>query len=149
MTDAREIYQLNLDIVSRAVWTKDCATVLQHLKLPNQMYTADAGMLVRTAEELCAVVEDFRAYLQRMGALDYHRICTEAEVDPDNPDRITGKHRTYILRGGRYVIEPYVNDMVMERVDGHWMATELRAHVENKTCTVVSPRFMRGRDRTS
>lgn len=48
------------------------------------------------------------------------------------------RHVACVLRGGKYVIDPYSNEMVLELQEGIWRSTKLRAHVDNVTCTVIS-----------
>lgn len=143
MSDALAIYQDHLDRVSRAVWSLDTDTLLETLALPNRMLTQDAEVLLDTPEALIEAIRDFKDFLLRAGANEYHRIARLAHFHPQHDNRIDGSHDTYILRGGQFVLEPYRCDQVLVRENGGWRGIEIRAEVHNSTCTVLSPTHLR------
>ncbi|UWQ16503.1 hypothetical protein [Jannaschia sp. M317] len=139
MTTAADIYQTNLDEVTNLLWARDYEGVCRHLLFPSRMETNDKGVQVENAEQMILSLRSQRDSLERLGAQGYHRLCLAAEFDPLNPDRIVGRHRTYVLRGGTYVIPPYEADMALERVNGRWLCAGLRAYVRNADAGVISP----------
>lgn len=138
MGEALAIYQDHLDDVSRALWSGDDDKLLNLLSLPNRMITSDAELLLDSAEAVIKAARDFRAFLRKSGAQEYHRIAREARFHPEYENRIDGSHDTYILRGGQYVLEPYLNRQVLVCEDGIWRGIEIRAEVRNSDCTILS-----------
>lgn len=143
MECALAIYQDHLDRLTRAVWEGDDNTLVNLLALPNRMITADAEILLQGADDVIKAARDFRRFLHRSGAQEYHRIARKAEWHPIHENRIDGSHDTYILRGGTYVLEPYLNHQVLVREGGIWRGIEIRAEVQNSTCTILSPEQLR------
>lgn len=146
MDNALAIYQAHLDRVSDAVWTGDDETLVHLLALPNRLVTSDAEMLLTTAEELIEATRDFRHFLIRSGAQEYHRIVQQASFHPRYENRIDGSHKTYVMRGGRFALDPYLSHQVLICEGGVWRGIEIRAEVRNADCTVVSPEQLRKRD---
>lgn len=145
MREALAIYQDHLDAVSRALWSGDEDRLVDLLSLPNRMITSDAELLLDSADAVIKAARDFRAFLRKSGAQDYHRIAREARFHPEYENRIDGSHETYILRGGQYVLEPYLNRQVLVREDGVWRGIEIRAEVRNSDCPILSPDQLRDR----
>lgn len=143
MTMARDIYQAHLDRVSRALWDLDFDVLMQALAVPNQMYTADTGLVYETEADLKEAILAYRAFLARAGAQDYHRIVRWARFHPQYDGRIDGEHDTYVLRGGQYALEPFVSSQVLILQNDAWRGIECRSQVRNAICTVLSPAVLR------
>ena len=116
MSDAAAIYQAWLDRVAAALWNGDHARVAASMAYPHVMATEDGAVHFETPEKLAEASAEFRTTLTRMGAQAYHRICTDAAFSAT--DRIDGRHMTYILRGGTYVVPPFANKMTLVQQDG-------------------------------
>ena len=125
MTDAQTIYQAHLDRVSQAIWASDFETVMRHKAYPNRMHFPDRTVTFAEPDPLAVDARQFRATLANLGATAYHRICTSAAFDPQDADRVIGSHRTYVLRGGNYVVAPYACDMVLVRRGDDWLTTDI------------------------
>lgn len=125
MTGARDIYQTHLDLVSQALWDRDFEVITDLKVFPHVMRYPDCERAYATPEDLVATIETFRNRLEGLGATGYHRVCEQAAYDPQDRDRITGAHWTYILRGGNYLSEPYRCEMVLARHDGIWMTSDI------------------------
>lgn len=138
MNDPKDIYQDHLDRISRALWDGDFDTVCANMHLPKRIETADRVAVMETVEDMQASLVSFRDSMLRLGATAYHRVCRSVTRDAD-PDLLHGIHRTYIMRGGQYVLDPYDVAMELRRVDGRWLGSTIRSHLRNATCTVISP----------
>jgi hypothetical protein len=134
------IYQQNLDAVSRALWSGDLALMLQHIALPNQMLTEDAEYVIASPDEMLLLMQDFRASLAAMGADSYVRLCRRADFVPGRLDMITGHHDTFILRDGKTLRAPYLNQMTLIRSQtGTWLGLRIEARTRNDDCQIISP----------
>lgn len=141
---ARTIYQTWLDQVDKLLWERDFDGVAAAMRYPHTMATADTEIEVATPEDLFSLAMAFRERLDQMSAHAYCRICVEARSIKGAVPRLLGQHVTYILRGGQFVVEPFVNDMVLIEKDGAWFGGGILAGVENATCTMLSPEMLRG-----
>lgn len=125
MSDARDIYQAHLDVVSQALWERDFELITDLKTFPHVMRYPDEKRVYNTAEELVVAMEALRDKLEGLGATGYHRVCDQASFDPLDTGRITGSHWTYILRGGNYLSEPYHCKMVLRQRDGVWRTSDI------------------------
>lgn len=141
-TSAPAIYQAYLDQVTAWVWAGEDAKVAASMAYPQRIVTTDCEMIFDTTEgpaQMLRAVAAFRASLHRLGATEYHRICSEARF-LDDGKRIDGMHVTYILRGGSYAREPFLSRMTMRRdAADRWRGAGLRVTVANHSVTVLSP----------
>lgn len=138
MSDAKGLYQTWLDKVAEATWSSDFATVGAAMTYPHVMQTADGEVFFDTAQKLIEAAADFRRYLTSIGAQAYMRLCTEASFAKDAA-RIDGRHMTYIMRGGSYLVPPFSNDMTLILAEGRWLGAGIRAGCTNHHCTILSP----------
>lgn len=122
--DAHVIYQEHLDIVSDAVWRRSHATLAHHIDEVLDIETVDRPHLATTRAQAIGNLVAFRRAMEGVGATAYHRVCHAAEFVGE--DRIEGCHRTYVMRGGNYVIDPYDCDMILRRRDGLWRMSDTR-----------------------
>lgn len=139
MTIAHDIYQAHLDVVSDLQWRGDLDAVLDHMLLPKRIETADSVAVMENAADMRASLGSFHASMHRLGANAYHRVCLKAEFAADDSEVILGVHRTYIMRGGQYVVAPYKAEMTLRRIDGQWRSASIRSGLRNALCTVISP----------
>jgi hypothetical protein len=137
---AAEIYQTNLDAVSRALWTEDLALALEHLALPNQTVTADAEYVITSPDDVHIILTEFLAGLRAMGADSYQRVCRGARFMTPKEDVIVGEHDTFLLNGGTLLRPPYLNIMTLIRsADGRWRACRIEAIEHNTAVPIISP----------
>lgn len=122
METAHDIYQRHIDEVSKAVFDGDIDSVIARWGIPHVFISHGGEEIVKGEEMLRRYMTNFHRHIRSIGATAYHRICLEAHFAPEDADRIEGRHRTYLLRGGSYVIDPYESDMVFERQNGVWRA---------------------------
>lgn len=137
MADARNIYQEHLDTVSALVWACEFEAAAGYLAYPSLLETSDASICLPSAASALNSLRSFRDSLGRLGAHAYYRICRGADFEEDNPDRIAGRHRTYVMRGGTYMVPPYDSDMVLERGAEHWCARGIRSRIRNADCSII------------
>jgi hypothetical protein len=137
---AAAIYQANLDIVSKALWSGDLDVMLRHIALPNQMLTEDAEFVITSADDMYIVMTDFLSELKRMGADSYLRVCRNAAFVPGQDEIIVGQHDTFILKDGVALGPPYLNDMTLIlSEDGDWRAVRVEARSRNAGVPIISP----------
>jgi hypothetical protein len=136
--DPNEIYQANLDAVSRAVWDADMETALAHIAVPSRMVTPDADVTLEHRQALERALRELRDSMRRMGASAFIRICKGARFLDGDPRRIGGSHVTHILRGATGVLPPYESRMILQRFEDGWKQVEIFAHVSNRHITVIS-----------
>ncbi|MGB3406135.1 MAG: hypothetical protein WBA67_01435 [Jannaschia sp.] len=131
--EPRDIYQIHLDHVSRALWDRDWEESVGYWTYPHVMKTVDGVGTVYGAEEMIVYSKAFRERMAGLGATAYHRVCVSAQYDPADNDRILGRHRTYILRGGNYLVPPYDCDMILHRAPGIWMSAGISVSISLET----------------
>lgn len=139
MSDARKIYQANLDAVSEALLNGDIDTIKQHIAIPNMMSTSDSEIVMASIEEFERVMMDFRDILLAKGMVGYRRTCLEAKFVTGVPDMVAGQHRTEVLGRDGLALPAYDNHSVVMRIDGRWMGIWLQASVENAKLQILSP----------
>lgn len=125
MSEARDIYQSYLDKVSQALWDRDFDIVTRVKRYPYVIRHPDNHQVFETADDFRKCMETFRNTLEGLGATGYHRVCEHANFDPEDPTRITGAHWAYILRGGNYLTEPYMCEMVLVLNESQWNVTDI------------------------
>ena len=141
MPEARDIYQEHLETVSRAIWTRDYARIAEMMHYPHQISTPRRSAIVETPEQLMLDAQAFRENLAGLAATAYHRVCRAAAFD--GPDRIVGRHITYVLRGGTYVTDPYMSDMRLVRRDGAWLGAGIVISEHNLSMSYFHPDTLR------
>lgn len=139
MSDALAIYQTHLDQMSQALWALNYDAIEDLLTLPTRMIALDDHVVFDDVKSLRRAARDFRAFLEECGAEEYHRIAQRAVFHPDYSDRIDGSHDTYILRDGRYVLQPYLNHQVLVCEGGKWRGIEIRSEVRNAEHSCTAP----------
>jgi len=139
VASALDIYQANLTAVSRALWVRDLAAMLDHIALPNMMLTVDAQVVLSTPQEMSEAMLRFRDHLQDIGAEAYHRTCQEAKFLDADRRTIVGWHTTYILRGGTCLVEPFTNQMTLLRIDAAWKGVRIETATRTTECPTVNP----------
>lgn len=143
MTEARDIYQEVLDVLSRAILAGDGDTVLRLIPLPHAVRTMSGQIRIETAAEMIATVEGMQASLKGNGATDYIRIVDHAEFT--GTDEITGEHTSHILRGGVRLVPPYRNQLTLRRAeDGTWQVSATSEVVADTRWPILLPNARRG-----
>jgi len=133
-----EIYQAWIDDISQALWDRAFDRVGAAMIYPHTMRTRDAEVRFDSPRQMAEAAQEFRGFLSRHGAHAYHRICTGAEADAGGI-RITGRHMTYILRSGVFVVPPFENRMTLVRDGSGWKGAGIWADIENSSVTILSP----------
>lgn len=139
MTMAHDIYQAWLDHAGGLQWHGKTEALAKVMHSPRRMETEDGGALFVTPRHMAGAAAGFRAFLQRIGASGFDRICNGAAFAKDDSTRIDGTHTTYLLRGGNNVVDPFKSQMTLVHRDGVWLGAGLRSAVSNHTCTILSP----------
>lgn len=137
---ARDIYQLALDIVSRALMAGDMDTCLRFLAVPQHLRTLDAERVIKTDDEMRIALAGYRAFILDHGATSYIRLCEEARFE--TPNTIIGTHQSHLIAGGRVMIEPYMVEMTLKRQGPLWRATQSLTLSNNHDTPVISPTLL-------
>jgi hypothetical protein len=137
---AQEIYQANIDAVSQRFLSGDLSDIGDYLAIPSEIHVNDASVILDRLEDLVLLLREQREGLLSMGATEYHRVCTDAAFANAEQTRIEGAHRTYILRGGSYLLTPHSCNQRLENQDGVWRACCLKCQVRNSDYTIVGPK---------
>jgi len=146
MTQAHDIYQDFLDKASVALWNRDYTTVAAMLSYPHLIRLPETDRIIQNAAEQQLDAQAFRESLKGLGATAYHRLCRDAQFDPDGPGRITGAHTTYVMRGGSYLTDPYECRMsLMRQPDGRWLADAINVSVRKSGMAYYHPDNIRAR----
>jgi hypothetical protein len=122
MTQARAIYQANLDAVSEAIMTGDLQLLCRHIAIPIMLYGPASEVVVSSIEEMEILIADYRAQLIAKGFTAYRRHCLTAQMQPGPSNMIVGRHRTEIMAGLSHVVPPYECTLALMQIDGAWMA---------------------------
>ncbi|UWQ16502.1 hypothetical protein [Jannaschia sp. M317] len=136
---ARDIYQRHLDTVSEAMWSEDHDRVAQMMHYPHTMIYSDRQQIVRAPEELAETSRLAKQRLLDMGASAYHRVCLSAEFDVASPSRIIGRHMTFVLNGGTYLVPPYQGRMTLEIQDHLWRGIGILTEVDPTKINLLHP----------
>jgi hypothetical protein len=137
---ATEAYQANLDAVSYILMSGDFSEIATHLALPTEVRIDDVRLHLDSVEDIVAMLSEQRESVLRMGATEYHRICTGAEFTDPEQTRIEGTHTTYILEGGTYLMSPYPCRQWLRFQTGVWRASLLECKVKNVDYSIVGHR---------
>ena len=136
---AMQIYQDNLDAVSKALMDGDLREVMRYIAIPNMMSTHDTEIVMSSPEELDMVITDFREALLDRGVSSYVRTCLDADFVVGRDDMIAGRHRTDTADAKGVPITSYLNHMVLMRIDGTWMGIWLQSIMANTELQILSP----------
>ncbi|MCU4654974.1 hypothetical protein N8I71_19210 [Roseibacterium sp. SDUM158016] len=139
---AGEIYQGFLDAVSHKMMARDYAAVAAGMCYPQTIETEDGLVSFDGPGMMEEAAASFGAFLGRMGATEYHRICDRADFAGGGTE-IEGEHVTYILRGGTFVVPPYRNRMFLRFEDGAWRGAGIASAVRNRNCSILSQEQLR------
>lgn len=139
MTDPKAIYQAHLDVVSSALWHRDFEAVSVMMHYPDTIVAKDLTQRFDVPADNMHAARLMRESIARLGATAYHRICVMAEFVEGDQDRIVGRHRTYLLNGGTYVIPPFESDMTLRRVGARWLGAGIRHPFAIARLTTLDP----------
>lgn len=118
MTDPLGAYQANLDAVSDALWRNDRDAIGACLGDRVRIEMRGSEPLEHARSTVVALLLSFREAMVGLGATGYHRVADRASID--DRGRLVGEHRTYVLRGGNYVIDPYRCAETLRRDGDRW-----------------------------
>ncbi|MEM9755058.1 MAG: hypothetical protein AAF914_03645 [Pseudomonadota bacterium] len=133
--DPRTLYQANLDAVSRAIWDEDWDRMLRYLAIPNTMAFRNGRHVFETPEDMVAAAQRQRESFRRHAADDWHRLCRAARYD--GPDKITGHHVSFVLRGATYRLEPFTSRMTLQRIDGRWLSAGCDVDIDDTDLRIL------------
>jgi hypothetical protein len=136
---AMQLYQENLDAVSKALMGGDLREMMRHIAIPNMMSTHDTEIVMSSPEELDMVMTDFRTQLLARGVKTFERTCLEADFVAGRDDMIAGRHQTDTLGEAGVAVDTYLNHMVLMRIDGQWKGIWLEAIMSNTELEILSP----------
>ena len=137
---AQDIYQQQMDTVSRALLARDLETVLRHMGFPNVMEVEEGEVTINSEDEMRACLEAQISSMRRMRITEYHRICLEAEFRDPLGTEIEGRHVSHFLSGGGHAMPPYQSRMTLRlSSEGVWQSTSLRSALRNRDLTVLCP----------
>lgn len=139
MSSAQDIYQTHLDDVSAALWARDYDKLLSYIAFPSFIETDDDILRMETPQDYMPSLKSFRSKLDMHGTTAYYRICREAVIAHDDPNRIEGIHETFVLNGTTPVMEPYLNHMTLICTDGVWLGAGIRAATKNTRWKIINP----------
>ena len=139
-SDPEQIYQSNLDRVTRRFFSGDLTGIEDLIAIPSELHTLDAGGRVDRLEDLVDLLTEQRNSLLRLGTTEYHRICLDAKFTDPEEMQISGRHRTYVLRSGTYVMAPYQCRQRLEKQGALWRACHIRCDVKNTDYTIINPK---------
>ena len=125
MRHAREIYQANIDGMSRALLTGDIDLMLRHVAVPGVMITRDAEVVLRTVADWQDTMRRFADHMAGIGAETCHRTCVRAKYLGGRGDTSVGLHRTHFQRGTEDWADPFLNQMMLIPIDGQWKSVRL------------------------
>lgn len=127
MNHALDIYQDHLDRVSQLIWAKEFDALPELMAFPHDVITNDSVVTVDAPETLITWARSFRDRLTELGATGYHRVAIAAAFSGDDEDRIDGFHRVYVVNGATYLITPYSSEAKLQRQNGLWLGSGVRA----------------------
>lgn len=127
---AQAHYQKCLDRIAEHFWARDWEALGDCIAFPNHITSLDAERVVETRKEWLEIARAARESFVQVGATEYHRICIEASFADPSRTRITGTHKTYILRNSTLVLPVYHARMTMVWSDGVWRSSGL--HTESR-----------------
>lgn len=116
------IYQSALNVVSEAVLSGDFERYTAMIDLPYLIQTANANLLVSTADELRPTFDTMREGLKERGVTHFERVARSA--DYVSRDRIEGWHHTHLIADGEQIAYPYPASHVMVRRGEDWLFSE-------------------------
>ena len=132
LLSAKSLYQKHIDIVTDLFWRRDWDALLMHLQVPGVWETPDAAPeRIKSHAALRDRITQKRAALEDMGVTDYHRICETAEFANAARTQIRGRHRTFVMRSGAVLLDPYLCDMPLVLTDGIWKSSGYRTSLRN------------------
>jgi deoxycytidine triphosphate deaminase len=122
-----EIYQAHLDTVSKMIWAREFEPLAQMMVYPHELLIGETVEVVDSPEAFVAWASSFRHSLEELGATAYHRVAIAAAFRGNAEDEIDGFHRVYVLNGASHLIEPYSSEAKLQKRDGAWLGSGVRA----------------------
>lgn len=116
--DPMAFYQQFLNHLGDALMAQDAPAFLRHIFLPHVIETEDTRILI---EDIQTAQHHFEGFCQSLIAQKvdaYTRVAREARFD--GPDRLNGRHDTYITSSGKLVTPVFSNKITLERRGDIW-----------------------------
>jgi hypothetical protein len=127
MTDpAITVYQDFLDLMDEALMTGDAEAFLARVFLPHVIETEDTTILIDNPQTARQHFDDFTRALRAQGVDGYTRVAREAAFD--GPDKLHGRHQTFLTSQGKLVVPAFDNETNLERRDTVWGSIGTRHH---------------------
>lgn len=134
---AQAHYQTMLDRINRLFWARDWEALGGCISVPNRISSADTERVVDTLDEWLEIARAARQSFVQVGATEYHRICVEARFADATRTRITGLHKTYILRNSTLVLPVCNARMTLVWADGVWRSSGLHTEARDQDLPTI------------
>ncbi|SNS82982.1 hypothetical protein [Antarctobacter heliothermus] len=132
-----DIYQANLDAVAQMVFSGDMSRLQDLISVPLVIQMADGSMQIDRLEDVVFMLAEQRDNLLNLGTTEYHRICVDARFLDPAATQISGRHKTYVMRGATYLLEPFICEMNLTKDAALWRVCLMRCHMKNSDYTVI------------
>lgn len=136
-TSPKDIYQTNLDAVARVVFSGEMSRIQDLIAVPLTIQMADGSVQIDRLEDAVFMLSEQRDNLLNLGTTEYHRICVDATFVDPAATQITGRHKTYVMRGATYLLDPFLCEMDLIKDAGLWRLRHMRCHMKNSDYTVI------------
>ncbi|WP_323772172.1 hypothetical protein [Antarctobacter sp.] len=137
---AKEYCQTNLDTVTRQFIDGDLSRIDNALAIPSKVRTMGTALRVERLEALEVMLEEQRSTPLDLGTTEYRRICIDAKFINPVGTQISGRHKTRVMRGGTYLVDPYFCEHALVKEGPHWRASHIRCGMKARESTTIAPR---------
>ena len=138
-TSAKAIYQAHLDVVTQALWDLDMPTLLRLLPRPATIGTKEGQVRLTTETQKRDMIFSTRKSLDALGAAAYLRLAEQAEFTTPARTEINGRHISYALSGGSFVIAPFSSRQTIVLQNGEWCSIGIDSDLEQNRMQLLSP----------
>jgi hypothetical protein len=140
--DARQIYQEQMERLSRAAFQGDIEHLLAHLALPCRIVMADCDAVITAGEELDFLIQDYVSNLSNAGVVGEREWCVEASFVSGAPDMIAGTHLTEWTYHNGQPPHRLSNRMVLIKLEGVWKQITLHIDLTTSRFEFLSQEFV-------
>lgn len=141
-TSPTDIYQASLDAVASMVFSGDMTRLQDLISVPLTIQMADGSLQIERLEDVVFMLSEQRDNLLNLGTTEYHRICVDARYLDPAATQISGRHKTYVMRGATYLLEPFICEMDLTKDAALWRVGLLRCNMNNSDYTVIGTRTL-------
>lgn len=117
-SDASEIYQSILDMLTETAISGDVANYLAHMDIPHTLTTANGTITLESEAGLRQAFDAARSTLCRNALNGVTRVCLSAEFTA--PRMIEGQHKTWLTTDETQIRQCYEGRLTLREVDGLW-----------------------------